>query len=414
MRTGARLYFDNAATSHPKPPGVARAMADYAERLGASPGRGAYAEAREAGELMWDCREQIRRLINAESAEHIIFTLNTTDALNMAIRGVLVPFLDAGEPVHAVTTWMDHNSILRPFNQLRRTRGLDQTRVECDPTTGIVDPDAIRRSIRPETRLVSVVHASNVSGTLQPIAEVGRICREAGVPLLVDAAQTAGHHPIDMRAMNVDLLAFPGHKGLLGPLGTGVLAMRPGMERVVATTREGGTGSVSERDTQPETLPDKYETGSHNAIGIIGLREGVRWLLERGIEDVWAHEQSLVRAMLDGLAGDGEHGLLPGLRLLGPRGVADRVGVFSLVLEGVAPGEVAGRLEADHGVLTRAGLHCAPLAHRTMGTAPEQVGAEMAGATRLSLGPFLSEDDVRTATGAIRELCEKRVPATAH
>jgi len=287
----------------------------------------------------------------------------------------------------------------------RSTEEPEPTLVPADPATGLIDPDDIRRAIGPSTRLVAVVHGSNVTGTVQDIGAIGRVCREAGVPLLVDAAQTLGHIPIDVRAMGIDLLAFPGHKGLLGPLGTGGLYIRPGLERRLATVREGGTGSVSESDRQPETMPDKYEPGSHNAIGIIGLSEGVAWLLDRGIESVAAHERALTRRFLDGIAGDGDDGLLPGLRLLGPPDCAHRVGVFSIVVDGLAPGRLADLLEQRHGILTRAGLHCAPLAHQTFGRDPEATGPDHAGATRLSLGPFLTAEDVDVATGAIAEVC---------
>lgn len=396
-----RRYFDNAATSFPKPPGVIEAMERYARTLGASPGRGAYREAREAGELLWRCRERICSLINGESPAHVVFTLNASDALNLAIKGVVRPG-DRG--AHVVTTWMDHNSVLRPLNALVDELGIEQTRVEANPETGLIDPKDVRRAIRRETKLVAVVHGSNVTGTVQRIGAIGRVCREAGVPLLVDAAQTLGHIPVDVEALCIDLLAFPGHKGLLGPLGTGGLYLRPGMERIVGTIREGGTGSVSESDVQPQSLPDKYETGSHNAIGIIGLSEGVAWLLERGIESIALHERALTKRFLDALRGE-DAGWVPGLRLLGPPGVEDRVGVFSVVVDGLTPGRLADLLEERYGILTRPGLHCAPLAHRTFGRDPEHAGADAAGATRFSLGPFLTEEDVDVATGALAEIC---------
>ena len=300
---GGRLYFDNAATSFPKPMGVVRAMTEYATKLGASPGRGAYREARESAEILVRCREAIRELLNAPSADHVIFTLNTTDALNMAIKGLLLPRLAGGESIHVVTTAMDHNSVLRPFNALisRYEGQIQQTVVEADEITGLVDPEAVRRAIRPDTRLVASVHASNVTGTLQPIQAIGAVCRELAVPLLVDAAQSVGHIPVDMQAMNIDLLAAPGHKGLLGPLGTGVLVMRPGMERMIQTYREGGTGSISEQPVHPEEMPDKYEAGSHNTVGIAGLLAGVEYLLERGMDDIAEHERALTEQFLNGL-----------------------------------------------------------------------------------------------------------------
>ncbi|TVQ60008.1 MAG: aminotransferase class V-fold PLP-dependent enzyme [Phycisphaerales bacterium] len=400
-----RIYLDNAATSFPKPPGVLEAMTRFATELGASPGRGAYAESREADELLWRCRERINTLINGAGPERVIFTLNCTDALNLAIKGIVQP----GPTIdHVVTTWMAHNSVLRPLNALVSNSDADQTRVVVDPATGWVDPDEIRRAIRPNTRLVAINHASNVTGSRQPIEAIGRICRERNVPLLVDAAQTLGHIPIDVRALHIDLLAFPGHKGLLGPLGTGGLYIAPGMEKRIRTIREGGTGSRSERDTQPNELPDKYEPGSHNAIGLAGLSEGVAYLLERTVEDVEAHETRLMVAFLDALReGDGQP---PNLRLLGPQTHERRTAVFSVVIEGVPPQTLAKTLEDRHGLLTRAGLHCAPLAHRAMGTAPNnRPGAstlDVAGATRLSFGCFLTEDDAKLAAHALREAAQ--------
>ena len=355
-------------------------MSRFATELGASPGRGAYAESREAGALLDECRARINRLINGEDPRHVIFTLNASDALNLAIRGVLRP----GD--HVITTWMEHNSVLRPLNHLAQTRGIEQTRVQCDPVTGLVEPDDIARAIRPDTRLIALVHSSNVTGTLQPVAEIGRIARQRDIAFLVDAAQSIGHVPLDVQRSAIDLLAFPGHKGLLGPLGTGALYIRPGMEQRMQTIREGGTGSVSERDVQPDFLPDRFEAGSHNAVGIIGLSAGVAWLLERGIEQIWQHEQRLMEIMVSGLSD------IPGLTLYGPQGCEDRTGVFSVRVAGIGtPQDLSNRLEMEHGLLTRSGLHCAPLAHRTVGT------AQLGGTTRLSFGPFLQVADIERA-----------------
>ena len=391
-----RLYMDNAATSFPKPEAVLKAMNHYATELGASPGRGAYTEAQEAGRLMDQCRERLNTLFNGEDPNHVIFTLNTSDALNLGIRGLLRP----GD--HAITTWLDHNSILRPFNELTSRGEIEQTRVECDPVTGLVDPEDIRKAVKQNTRLIAVVHGSNVTGTLQPVREIGRIAREAAVPLLVDAAQTLGHLPIDVQADHIDLLAFPGHKGLLGPLGTGGLYIRPGLEKMMRTVREGGTGSKSELDVQPDFMPDRFEPGSHNAIGIIGLSEGVKWLLDKGVETLWAHEQELIRTMVEGFQSVQSSG--QGLIYYGPQGVKDRCGAFSVHVEGYdSPATLSEVLEQEFGILTRSGIHCAPLAHQTIGT------HALGGTTRLSFGPFLSVQDVRYACDALAQVCENAV-----
>lgn len=397
MSAPNRTYMDHAATSFPKPREVIDAMVRYQTELGASPGRGAYAEAQESAAAMQTCRERINTLLNGESPDHVVFTLNTSDALNLGLRGLVRP----GD--HVVTTWMDHNSVLRPLNALEARGEITQTRVPCDPVTGLVDPDDVRAAVKPHTRLIACVHGSNVTGTLQPIRAIGAVARDCAVPLLVDAAQTAGHVPIDVQADGIDLLAAPGHKGLLGPLGTGFLYIRPGVEKMMRTVREGGTGSRSELDVQPDFMPDRFEPGSHNAPGILGLSAGVKYILDRGVDTLWAHEQGLIAAMIDGLGQN-----TPGLKLYGPPGVADRCAVFSVRIEGIDdPLALAETLERDHGLLTRAGIHCAPLAHRTIGT------HATGGTTRLSFGPFTTVQDVAHACDALSQICAGTVAGTA-
>lgn len=385
-----RLYMDNAATSFPKPREVTEAMVRYTSELGASAGRGAYREAVETGALISECRRRLNRLFNGESPDHFVFTLNCSDALNLAIRGLIDPGRSGGN--HAVCTHIDHNSILRPLNELEARGWTEVTRVPVDPASGLVDPDDLRRAIRPNTRLVALTHASNVTGTVQPVRQISRITREAGVPLVVDAAQSAGHLALDLRADGIDLLAAPGHKALLGPTGTGFLYLRPGIERLVSTVREGGTGSVSEQATQPSFLPDKYEPGSHNSMGIIGLSAAVQWVAARTVEALAAHDQDLVRTFIDGVEG------VAGLTYYGPQGVRDRVGVFSVRIEGYDPHELSAILESSYGILSRSGIHCAPLAHEALGT------SACGGATRLSFGPFLSKQDVNYATDALAQI----------
>jgi cysteine desulfurase/selenocysteine lyase len=391
-----RLYMDNAATSFPKPAAVTDAMVRYARQLGASAGRGAYAEAMETAGLIAECRRRVNVLVSGADANQVVFTLNCTDALNLAIKG-LVPL---SGPAHAICTHIDHNSILRPLNALVDQGRIEQTRVPVDPATGLVDPDDVRRAIRPDTKLIAVTHASNVTGTVQPIRELGRIAREHAVPFVVDAAQSAGHVPIDVRADGIDLLAAPGHKGLLGPLGTGFLYVRPGLERTLRPLREGGTGSASEDDRQPTFMPDKFEPGSHNAIGLVGLNEGLRWVAEQTVEKLAAHDLDLVRTFLEGVSD------VDGLTYYGPRGVRDRMGVFSVRIDGYDPHELSSILEAQFGILTRSGIHCAPLAHAAIGT------LDAGGATRFSFGPFLSKQDVKFATDALAEVAATR-PAAA-
>ena len=392
-----RLYLDNAATSFPKPPGVSEAVAHYMDQVGASPGRGGYRESRHGAAILRQCRERICELIGGESPDQVIFTLNGSDALNMAIKGIAIHRRRAkpGTPVHMVTTAMDHNSVLRPFNEMVKD-GVRWTCVPADRATGMVDPEAVASAIEDETALVAVIHASNVSGTIQPIEEIAAGCRARAVPILVDAAQSLGHVPIDVRSMGIDLLAFPGHKGLLGPLGTGGLYLRPGMEEIVATYREGGTGSRSDEDVQPTMMPDRYEAGSHNMPGIAGLNESVRWLADRGVDAIREHEVGLIERVMARL-GEFE---AAGYTLVGPRAAEHRVGVFSFWHVRMGAGKIAEQLE-ERGILVRAGLQCAPRAHRAMGT------PELEGAVRLSVSVFVEDASMDRAIDALLEIARE-------
>jgi selenocysteine lyase/cysteine desulfurase len=269
---------------------------------------------------------------------------------------------------------------------------VEQTSVKIDPASGLVDPDDIRTAIRPNTKFIAIAHASNVLGTVQDIRSISAIAQAHAVPLIVDAAQSAGHIPIDLQADNIDLLAAPGHKALLGPLGTGFLYIRPGLEKLLRTTREGGTGSISEVPRQPEMMPDRYESGSHNAVGIAGLSEGVNWIMQQGVENLAAHDQDLIRTFIEGI------GDIEGLTYFGPQGVKNRIGVFSVRIEGLDAQELSAILEASYGILTRPGIHCAPLVHRAIGT------IDVGGTTRFSFGPFLTKQDVKFATDVLAEI----------
>ena len=387
-----RLYMDNAATSFPKPREVAAAMARFAAELGASAGRGAYAEAAEVGSIVAECRGRVARLIGAPAPECVAFTANCSDALNTAIKGLIDPRRGG----HVVCTETDHNSILRPITAMADDGWCEFTRVRVDGA-GLVDPDDVRRAIRPDTRLVAMTHASNVTGAVQDADAVGRVCREMAVPFVLDAAQSAGHLPIDVRAMPVDLLAAPGHKALLGPLGTGFLYLRPGMERMVRPLRHGGTGSKSDEPRHPDAMPDRYEAGSHNAVGLVGLNEGLRWVERETVAALHRRASEQVRTFIENVL------QLDGFAYYGPQGVADRIGVFSVRVDGVAPADLSAALERDYGILTRSGMHCAPLVHRRIGS------AEHGGTARLSFGPFLSNQDVKYAADALAELAMEGV-----
>lgn len=385
-----RVYLDNAATTYPKPPGVAEAMLHYLNEIGASAGRGAYREAVESGRLLEDCRRAIRALVGAAPDDAVIFTLNGTDALNLAIKGCV------GRGTHAVTTCMDHNSVLRPLSALQEREGVSWLAVRADPQSTRVDPSAVERALTLDTALVAVSHASNVTGVIQPIEEIGDICRRRGVPFLVDAAQSAGHVPLEFGTMPIDLLAIPGHKGLLGPLGTGVLVIRAALVERLRTFREGGTGSVSEQPHQPVHAPDKFEAGSHNAVGLAGLLAALRWIENQGVSRVRQHEADLNARMLSGLVDlEQSH---RAFHWYGPREAEHRVAVFSVGIDGFEPAELSALLETHYGLLTRSGLHCAPLAHRTIGT------DRRGGTCRISFGPMNRIEHADAVLAALAEI----------
>jgi cysteine desulfurase family protein len=388
----SRIYLDNAATTWPKPESVYAAVDRYQRESGAPAGRGAYAEATEVGRLIASTRRAVAELIGAKDPNHIVFTLNGTDALNLAIHGAL------SKGGHAITTHVEHNSVLRPLRTLEDGGHITVTRVQSG-ADGIVDPAQVRVALRTDTRLVVLTHASNVTGAIQPAAEIGKLAREHGALFLLDAAQTAGELPIDVSELGVDLLAAPGHKGLLGPLGTGVLYLRPSVESHVACTREGGTGSESESDRQPDALPEKYESGNLNVTGIAGLGAGAAWLKARGLETIRQHTLELTQRLLDGLAS------IVGVRLFGPTSAAARVGVVSAVVEGYAPQEVAAMLDSAYRVQTRAGLHCAPLMHQALGTISQ------GGTVRFSVGPFNTVGHIEQAVAAMQEIAASRLVA---
>ena len=377
------VYLDNAATSFPKAPGVGEAMCRYVERLGRNVGRGSYAPAMEAAGGVLAVREKLAALVGAPDPRNIIFTPGATWGLNLLLRGLLRP----GDRV--ITSPMEHNAVLRPLEQLRAA-GVSVELLPCTDRGELVLDGLAERL--PGARAVVLTHASNVSGTLFPIAQVGALCRQAGVFFLVDAAQTLGVLPVDVAAMGIDGLAFPGHKGLLGPQGIGGLALSPALAQALEPVVSGGTGSMSESLAMPPFLPDKFEAGTLNLPGIFGLGAALDYLAAEG-EALRARERKLARHLWYRLMElDGE-----GLRVLGSGEPDRRVGVVSVDFPGRDNGEMAFRLEQEYGVQTRCGLHCAPLAHRTLGTFPQ-------GAVRFSVGPFNTFAEIDYLEGALEEL----------
>lgn len=388
------IYFDNAATSWPKPPGVAEAMAHFINHVGANPGRAGHRLAVDSARTVYAAREAVAGLFNAPDPLRVVFGSNVTEALNLALRGYLRP----GD--HVITSSMEHNSVMRPLRALER-QGVELTVAQCSPQ-GLLDPADIEAAIRPNTAMIVLNHASNVVGTLLPVAEVGRMLRhrmeaqQTAPLLLVDAAQTAGAYPIDAQADGIDLLAFTGHKSLYGPMGTGGLVVG---ERVdvgrLEPLRRGGTGSRSEREEQPEFLPDRCESGTLNVVGLAGLEAGIHWVRERGIEAIRAHEMTLTQQLIDGLHG------IPGVTVYGGLDAAQQTATVSFniaAIEGsiVEPSEVGLRLDDEHEIMCRVGLHCAPAAHKTMGTFP-------GGTVRFGLGAFNAAQEVEAALKAVQQ-----------
>jgi cysteine desulfurase/selenocysteine lyase len=378
------IYFDNAATSWPKPPGVIEAMVHFMKEVGANPGRSGHRLSVEAGRIVYEAREALAELFNIEDPLRVVFGYNVTEGLNLALRGVLRP----GD--HVITSSMEHNSVMRPLRALER-EGVELTVVTCSPE-GFLDPADVEAAIRPNTVMVVLNHASNVVGSLLPVAEAGRICRQHDLLLLVDAAQTAGAYPIDVEADHIDLLGFTGHKALCGPMGTGGLYIGPrvDLERFEPLKR-GGTGSRSEMEEQPDFLPDLCESGTANAVGLAGLGAGVRFVLEQGVENIRRHEEKLTAQLIEGLQA------VPGVTLYGGRDASRQAATVSFNIAGLEPSEVGLQLDEEYGILCRVGLHCAPSAHKTIGTFPR-------GTVRFGLSYLSTEEEIEAAVQAVREM----------
>jgi cysteine desulfurase family protein len=382
------VYLDNAATSFPKPEATLEAMMRYQRTIGGSPGRSGHGLSIEAARVVFETRETLARLFNVDDPLRIVFTKNATEALNIALIGLLKP----GD--HVITTGMEHNSVMRPLRFLT-SRGIDLSVV---PTSdrGELDPDDIRAAFRTNTRAVVLTHASNVTGTILPVKEVGVLIRERGdMALCVDAAQTAGALPIDVETMALDLLAFTGHKSLYGPQGTGGLYIRKGLDEKIAPLMRGGTGSRSEFEEQPDFMPDKYECGTPNTIGLAGLGAGAAFILEQGVEAVRAKESALTRRFLDHLQELGER-----VTVYGPLTMQNRIPLISFNLRDITPSDAALYFDEQWGIMCRPGLHCAPAAHRTIGTFPQ-------GTVRFSFGFFNTEEHIDLAAKALRQLLRR-------
>ena len=375
-------YLDNAATSFPKPEGVYTALDRFARSALANPGRAGHKMALAAEHALDDARHRLNRFFGGKSPERWVFTLNGTDALNMAFKGVL------NDGDHVITTDLEHNSVSRPLVALAEANRITLTRIPAD-ATGTIDPQAVRSAIGPKTRLVAITHASNVLGTVQPIGDVGRIVREHDLLFLVDGAQTAGVIPIDVQAMCIDLLALPGHKSLFGPTGTGALYV--GTRSKVRAWREGGTGGDSSSPTQPAELPYFLEGGTPNVLGIAGLVAGLDFVEARGMAELHRHEMELCDQLRMALAE------MPGFDVFGHGDAARRVGTVSFRCEMIAAPELGGILDQAFDIAVRPGLHCSPYIHKAVGSYPD-------GLVRVSPGPFNTTADIDKLVGALKEV----------
>ena len=379
------MYLDNAATAWPKPENVYRFMIEFYRSTGVNPGRSGYDLALEAGSLLDNLRKRLTRFFGGDedAPERLCFGYNATDALNLAIPGLLA----TGD--HVITTNLEHNSVIRPIHHLVRDGGVEATFVPFD-AAGFVDPDDIARAIRPNTVLVIVNHGSNVIGTIQPIAEIGRICREKGVTFAIDTAQTAGTIPINMKDMNIDVLAFTGHKCLMGSMGIGGLCVRKHVE--IRQVRSGGTGVRSAHPYHLEEYPWRLEYGTPNMVGVAALWAGQDWLDTNGVESLHAREMKLAARLVEGLRS------IPGVHLYCCQSLDNHLPTITMNVDGMEAGDVGTMLDVDHNVATRTGLHCAPLAHEQLGT------IAIHGAVRFSIGPFNTEEHIDAACRGVAEI----------
>lgn len=379
------IYLDHAATSWPKPPEVMDAVMNAMRYDAANPGRGSHAMAVRASRILFDTRKQLAKLFNIRNPNDIAFASNTTMALNMAIKGFVKP----GD--HVIATSVEHNSVRRPLHYLEQQMKLEVTYIESD-AAGRIRVEAIEAAIQSNTSLLIVNHSSNLLGTIVPVAEIGEIARKHGVKLLVDAAQSAGILPVDVQGMGIHMLAFPGHKGLLGPQGTGGLYIAPELE--LEPLLHGGTGSQSEAPHQPLVRPDRYEAGTQNTPGLAGLQAGVKHVLKETVERIYSHEWELAQRLMEGLLA------IDDVHVLGPALGEARTGIVAFYMDGVDPSECSFILDQHYNIAVRAGFHCTPLAHAAAGTSTT-------GAVRASVGIFTTNGEVDACIQAVKEISEQ-------
>ena len=377
------IYLDNASTTFPKAPNVANAMSDYLTNYGININRGSYALAYDVEDIIYTTRQRLNTIFNGHDPSHVIFTQNVTMSLNMVIKGLL----KSGD--HVLVSTMEHNAVMRPLTQLL-DNGITFDVIPCDVTDSI-KIDAIESLIRPNTVAIIINHASNVCGTIQPIQSIGALCKAHNLHFIVDAAQTAGVIPINVKACHIDALCFTGHKGLLGPQGIGGIILTKEIAQTLTPLIAGGTGSFSHLETIPTHMPDAFEAGTLNLPGIIGLNEGLTYIESVGMKNIHNHELTLTKTFLEGLRS------ITGINIIGKQDIQDRTAVVSITIDSMDPASIAYELESTYHIMTRVGLHCAPRSHQTLGTYPE-------GTVRFSFGYANTHEDVEATLSALHTI----------
>jgi len=378
-----KVYLDNAATSNKKPDSVKEAVLNYYENIGSSPGRGGYKDSIKAGRIILEARAKLAEFFNVPKPEQIIFTHNVTYALNMGLKGILKP------NDHVITTTMEHNSVLRPLKGLEEKGIIEVDYIKC-ANDGTLDPNEIENYIKSNTKVIVITYASNVTGTLMPVKEISKIANDHGIYFILDTAQAAGTYEIDFQNLKTDILAFTGHKGLMGPPGTGGFAVSKKIAENMDSLIEGGTGSISDREYQPDFLPDKFESGTMNTPGIAGLKAGIEFIEKTRLENIRNHELKLAEMFINGLK------KIEDINIHGPADIQKQAPTISITYKNQDLGQLSFLLDDKYGIMTRSGLHCAPYAHKTIGTFPE-------GTLRFSIGYFNTEDEINYALEKLKE-----------
>jgi len=380
------VYLDNGATSFPKAPGVSESMSNYILNVGSNVSRGVYASAHEAQTVLFETRELICDLFNFDKTENVVFTKNITESLNVIIKGLLNP----GD--HVIVSSMEHNAVMRPLSSLNK-KGVEFSRIQCK-SDGSMDINIVKQSIRPNTKAVIMSYASNVCGTILPLIEVGEICKKNNLFFIIDSAQTAGFLDMDYKKLNADAIAFTGHKGLLGPQGMGGFLINDTLASMVSPLIEGGTGSMSNSEDQPNYMPDKFEAGTMNLPGIFGFNASLKYLKRTGLKEIRETELFLTKRFIEKV------NLMENVKIAGINGMENRTAVVSLDFQGFDNSEIAFALSNDFNIMTRCGLHCAPSAHMTLNTFPQ-------GTVRFSFGHFNTESQIDYAIDSINKCIRK-------